>query len=687
MSKNYNIKNSDTGKIILITFIALSIFLICTHKTLGLLSDNLVNYYSFDENNPNVWDNYTDVISYNNFTQNSPLSNADGKILRSVATSGTTGFYGLSYYTQSFTTPFSINMWVISYANQTNTLYCSLLSTAPYQFCIILNDASTYGNIYLLSGTNSGTGLDLCDTNYATDINVWNMITTVWKSNSEIEVFINGSSIKNCSISFSQSVTPIKTSIFGYLYDLSSTATSNSGVDELGVWNKILSYQEIIDLYNDGDGLPYPFNQTIPIISEINSCGYYSLNDNNITVNITNVNETPCLRLNLNNVKMACLNNITGSGTEIFSTIEYMNNSIIQDCNINNFLQMFLIPENTFIGVGENNIFRNINMYQMSSAGFGFDIRTGYNQALNHTEISDINIYNSVDNYAVSMYGDGIEDIFIHDINIYNSYSGMFFGLTKELFIDNYYFDSGTIYGLYLYGTNNANIENTEIKNIPWCTINVDYAYDTLFLNVVNDINDVALFSVKYCSGEGTSSINPSSSYNTGWFPRDYTQNYFTSINDLSLYNLTNSYDVISDVLVRNHTKSYFIYPNCLTNWIKQSTACINGVRLIEYKDSNTCDSTANIPLSNNTNEECTTKIEFTGSTDLYVILIFALFFITFFILALKVLPQFFIVDGLLILILGFYYFLSYHNLWIFIGSIFTGVLICLVGIFFPGKE
>jgi hypothetical protein len=218
-----------------------------------------------------------------------------------------------------------------------------------------------------------------------------------------------------------------------------------------------------------------------------------------------------------------------------------------------------------------------------------------------------------------------------------------------------------------LYGINDASIENSELKNVPNCMINVDYSYNTYFSNVINDINDKSLYAVKYCSGEGDSSINSNSSYNLGWFPNDYTLGNLRNINELSLYNRTHSYDVIDGILVHNNTKSYFILPQCISNWIKQIEPCVNGVSRINYLDNNYCESIITLPELNDTNEVCS-LIPITDSKNIFA--------------------TFTELDLIFIIILGITLYFPFYmnNKKYYAVYVFSGIILCLYTLFLTNK-
>lgn len=48
----------------------------------------------------------------------------------------------------------------------------------------------------------------------------------------------------------------------GYWNSVVEVIEANAIIDEVGIWHRALSESEIISLYNNGDGLTYPFDGT-----------------------------------------------------------------------------------------------------------------------------------------------------------------------------------------------------------------------------------------------------------------------------------------------------------------------------------------------------------------------------------------------------------------------------------------
>jgi parallel beta-helix repeat protein len=345
--------------------------------------------------------------------------------------------------------------------------------------------------------------------------------------------------------------------------------------------------------------------------TEISSCGAYNIVDDIAVIQLDNVNITasPCLELSMSNSTIYCDRDIIGNWN-VFAYISMMNNSIIQDCNMSSFIQGFLIPDSYYVvGYTENNIFRNIHMTSISSALFGFDIRAEYGQFMNHTEFYDNYVESCYDNQAFSFYASGMDDLYIHD-NIFNgTYSGIIDYYSTNIEISNNDFISGTIFGILLTGVYRPILRDNYIEGYAVCGIGLNAVTQAYLYNNRNDLQTGLDGNLKFCLGEYESTIDSLSSYNLGWFTKDYTDTITTYSDELSLYNLSNSYDVVFNdsnyELVYNASKSYFIFPDCIPEWIKQPTSCIDGISLDEYYDDNDCNLMTGLPVTNNTYQYC----------------------------------------------------------------------------------
>ena len=90
----------------------------------------------------------------------------------------------------------------------------------------------------------------------STPTNTWSNVCLTNLSGS-LSLYVNGSLVGTGSLSADFSGTPFKIGL-GY----GGIAYFEGGIDEIGVWSRALTLQEVSDLYNNGLGNTYPFAQT-----------------------------------------------------------------------------------------------------------------------------------------------------------------------------------------------------------------------------------------------------------------------------------------------------------------------------------------------------------------------------------------------------------------------------------------
>lgn len=384
---------------------------------------------------------------------------------------------------------------------------------------------------------------------------------------------------------------------------------------------------------------------------DITACGYYTLENTDAIISNLTVDASPCFELWMNNVTLRCDEDIYGTGGT-FAYIKYMNNSIIEGCNIDGFLLGILIPDGYYDAIySENNIFRNISIQNIDSSAFGFDIRTSYSQMMNNTVFYNNYVNNAYANQAFSFYGDGMDNFNINNNMIINSYNGIIAYYLTNAEISNNIINGGTIYGISLIGMTNTYVSNNNIANIAICGISLNGASNITFYSNLNSIDNLGMGYAQFCMGEYESTINPISSYNLGWFPTNPSITLITAISDLSYYNISKSYDVIYEdpnyIMVFNNTKSYFIYPACQENWVKQVMPCFNSIKLINYTDTNSCLTQNNVPIDSGAYEECQISTNIRLDSSQWLPLVFFLMIISFSIIGIWIPPSL-IISGIL---------------------------------------
>jgi hypothetical protein len=198
----------------------------------GTLTTGLVAYYKLEDT--------TDFWGTNNLTGVSNPSFQSGKVNNGVSLDGSTN-YLTTASTITPVTNFSISVWVKKAGTTASQAVMGQEVTVGYIF-----DFETNVNDWLIF-VGAGTGTE--QVSFAggpkTDwTGIWRHLVLT-KSGTTIELFIDGVSKGTQTLSQLASITEV------------GRGQSNKWggmIDELGIWNKVLSATEIADLYNGGAG-------------------------------------------------------------------------------------------------------------------------------------------------------------------------------------------------------------------------------------------------------------------------------------------------------------------------------------------------------------------------------------------------------------------------------------------------
>ena len=256
-------------------FILITLILMLSFSFADLTTD-LVSYYDFDEASGNLLDltvNSKDLTNSNiTYSQTGIIENAysyNGSTSTSVRTERLVSAY-----------PFTYNVWfkttatdgeLIAIADSTNNTGSSYLR--------IEAGKPTIG-AYVLGGSNY-----ICVNATTKNDGAWHMATAIFKSDTNKLLYVDG--VYSCNLITSSAFNgSANRTAFGYLPRLSPAIYFNGNIDEAGIWDRVLTSDEVTELYNSGDGFTYPFSagECSPTINEdwvISSaldCNSYEIN-------------------------------------------------------------------------------------------------------------------------------------------------------------------------------------------------------------------------------------------------------------------------------------------------------------------------------------------------------------------------------------------------------------------------
>jgi len=240
------------------------IFLVCSGLVSADLTTDLINYYPFDYNATNIVGSNSGSVSGAILTS--------GLINDAYIFDGVNDRITFSSQLAPSSGSYSINLWI--YARQTNEASFSDYIYFDRGSNMYQRIALKSNLLYLSKTDNSGNWQDI--TSSYTNISGWNMVSLLFNStDSKIYGFINS---ENVGIIASGIHTSSVLSSLG-CHATDNNYCYNGSIDEVGIWSRLLTDDELTELYNSGAGLQYPFTSPSP---EENFAPYQSMfNDTN----------------------------------------------------------------------------------------------------------------------------------------------------------------------------------------------------------------------------------------------------------------------------------------------------------------------------------------------------------------------------------------------------------------------
>ena len=208
-------------------------------------------------------DNLVDPIGAKNATINGGVTYTTGKIGNAYTFNGTNASLSLPVGAMSFQgTSFSFSMWLKF--NGTPTNYATILSNClmgTYKGFIFGNNG---GNLYFQLGNGTSTWIQLVGPSVSNFTNTWGHVTVVWEQGVGGKMYMNGvlvSSVTNTTTPDFSTITA--NPVVGVGNGGSGWPYLNGSIDGLTFWNSALRLPEISTLYNDGNGMEYPYSSSI----------------------------------------------------------------------------------------------------------------------------------------------------------------------------------------------------------------------------------------------------------------------------------------------------------------------------------------------------------------------------------------------------------------------------------------
>jgi len=214
------------------------------------LTTGLVSYWKLDGNS-------NDSVGSNNGSDtNVTYDNAYGKINQGALGNGSSTIINFGNSTSlKLNGNLSMSMWIYPTANSVGYVFGRTSNVSPYGMYYFYLGASGENFTIALSLFNSGGG-QVIATSAAFPLNAWyHVVATV--SGTAMTVYVNGVSSGTKTFSGTRSFTDHNN--WAFCRGTDGVADYVGRLDEVGIWSRALTTDEITELYNAGAGLQYPF--------------------------------------------------------------------------------------------------------------------------------------------------------------------------------------------------------------------------------------------------------------------------------------------------------------------------------------------------------------------------------------------------------------------------------------------
>jgi len=209
--------------------------------------------------------NLEDSYGSNDWTDYGSVNILNGKIneCRGFNEGSTTGQY-CEAQSISLSSAASMSFWFYSYGNQPESagVIFKVHGASLGDQSVFGAQAYNNGNELVFNATESSSGGGAAQY-YTFSHNTWyHFVWVIDGANMETRLYVNGQkTTQACSFSsFYNPVTKMKMGI-----QKTNTRSFHGELDEIGIWNKALSDDDVYALYNNGYGNQYPFNEPINI--------------------------------------------------------------------------------------------------------------------------------------------------------------------------------------------------------------------------------------------------------------------------------------------------------------------------------------------------------------------------------------------------------------------------------------
>jgi hypothetical protein len=218
-------------------------------KSDNTLLNDIVAYWKLDETSSTRFDS----VGSNDLTDNGSVGSATGKIGNAASFDGTNYLQASNSTFADFSTEsFSISLWLDASSSNTFAFNKRPGLSAPtregYELLLVGGDIRfrIQGNVL---------GYEFLPV-YSPPAGFAHIVVVVNRSTEKTQLYGNGILQNDDDISGMGS---LSNSVAFSLASRDGGALMTGLIDEVGIWKRVLTPEEITDLYNSGSGLTYPF--------------------------------------------------------------------------------------------------------------------------------------------------------------------------------------------------------------------------------------------------------------------------------------------------------------------------------------------------------------------------------------------------------------------------------------------
>lgn len=356
------------------------------------LGDDLVSYFKLDGTSGAV----IDAVGFDNGINGGALRGQPGLINNSFQ------FNGSNTDVDSFTlfeedwTAYTWSVWVNA-TQLTGDAFVLFSEESTSQNVRTLNMDTTAGR--MVASTRAGAGaITIVNTTYATT-QAWSFFTVTAQESGNISLYLDGVLVDTAIIIGG---------VFGDTNGDAQMGAANAGqfwngsLDEVGIWNRSLDASEVLELYNGGSGLAFPFGGQVSLNIPSNA----STVSGNVTFNATII---PPIDFNITNATIVIFNSSqdlvfsqtnTVTGNETNST-SFLVTNLTQDNYEWNVFSDTMNSTDTITLSSSTNFTFTWNPFQVDAQSFNSDVfETSFQEYfLNITTTEDILSVDSILNY------------------------------------------------------------------------------------------------------------------------------------------------------------------------------------------------------------------------------------------------------------------------------------------------